>query len=323
MRIRPDWKWLSVCCFFAAGLLPAAPAFFAAEGKLLASTGEKTETLEPDLPVPIHELHGMMAGGRPLVTLGAPEISHGYELEQGSTLAILTSGGAIDEYVATDALRGYPSPSGKTIAVLKSDFSVTLWREGTETPLAFDKPVTLVAWSPDESKLCLTAYPEDWTPWKANNPESEEEFLRLIDSNLWLADLESGGVRQLTDAPGYDYSGVFTPDGRSLFFISSRAGRGAFFLMDLETSGLRQLTNLEPGSYDVPVGRSDTFVWLDKGSRLAYEAQEIGEKAVIRTFDVTSGAAQRLAPGTQPRVLDSGRLAYLDKSLNVVVTGKE
>jgi TolB protein len=67
-------------------------------------------------------------------------------------------------------------------------------------------------------------------------------------SDIFEADLDGKNLRQLTDAPGYDAEGAYSPDGKLIAFCSSRDGDPDLYVMNADGSGVRQLTN-EPG-YD-------------------------------------------------------------------------
>ena len=56
------------------------------------------------------------------------------------------------------------------------------------------------------------------------------------------------GLKRLTDSPGYDAEGSYSPDGKQIVFTSSRDGDPDLYVMDADGSNVRQLTNT-PG-YD-------------------------------------------------------------------------
>src|SRR5262249_28949603 len=53
------------------------------------------------------------------------------------------------------------------------------------------------------------------------SPDGKEIAVSL-EGALWIVDLASGGARQLTDGPGYDYQPDWSPDGRFLVYASYR-----------------------------------------------------------------------------------------------------
>ena len=66
--------------------------------------------------------------------------------------------------------------------------------------------------------------------------------------DLFEASLEGRLLRRLTEAPGYDAEGAYSPDGKQIVFCSDRDGDPDLYIMDVESGTTRQLTN-EPG-YD-------------------------------------------------------------------------
>ncbi|MBI4246497.1 MAG: PD40 domain-containing protein [Candidatus Rokubacteria bacterium] len=65
---------------------------------------------------------------------------------------------------------------------------------------------------------------------------------------IFTADLDGGGLRRLTDNPGYDAEGAVSPDGRRIVFTSLRGGDLDLYMMDADGGNVRRLTD-EPG-YD-------------------------------------------------------------------------
>jgi TolB protein len=63
---------------------------------------------------------------------------------------------------------------------------------------------------------------------------------------IFAADLDGHHLRRLTDSPGYDAEGAYTPDGKHIVFCSNRGGNPNLFVMDADGSHVRQLTNF-PG----------------------------------------------------------------------------
>ena len=67
-------------------------------------------------------------------------------------------------------------------------------------------------------------------------------------SDIYEIDVDGGGLRALTDAPGYDAEGSYSSDGRQIVFTSNRDGDPDLYVMNADGSNVRQLTNA-PG-YD-------------------------------------------------------------------------
>jgi dipeptidyl aminopeptidase/acylaminoacyl peptidase len=80
------------------------------------------------------------------------------------------------------------------------------------------------------------------------------------NSDLWLQPLAGGEPRRIAADPASDTRPRFSPDGRSLAFLSTREGPSQVFVLDLAAGEPRKLTSLATGV--------DAFEWLGPG-RLA------------------------------------------------------
>jgi len=78
--------------------------------------------------------------------------------------------------------------------------------------------------------------------------------------DLFVADLDGGGLRRLTDAPGYDAECSYSPDGRSILFVSDRDGDPDIYVCDADGGNVRQLTD-QPG-YDGGPFFSPDGLWI-------------------------------------------------------------
>ena len=66
-------------------------------------------------------------------------------------------------------------------------------------------------------------------------------------ARIWLADVAAGESRQLTQGPGSDRSPRWSPDGRTLAFISSRQGGPQIWLLSPAGGEARKLTAIADG----------------------------------------------------------------------------
>ncbi|MFN0056140.1 MAG: TolB family protein [Planctomycetales bacterium] len=60
---------------------------------------------------------------------------------------------------------------------------------------------------------------------------------------LYTVNFDGTGLKRLTDSPGYDAEGSYSPDGRQIVFTSSRDGDPDIYVMNADGTGVRQLTN--------------------------------------------------------------------------------
>jgi Tol biopolymer transport system component len=60
---------------------------------------------------------------------------------------------------------------------------------------------------------------------------------------LYVVNFNGTGMKRLTDSPGYDAEGSYSPDGKQIVFTSSRDGDPDIYVMDADGSNVRQVTN--------------------------------------------------------------------------------
>jgi dipeptidyl aminopeptidase/acylaminoacyl peptidase len=63
-------------------------------------------------------------------------------------------------------------------------------------------------------------------------------------TDLWLVNADGSGARQLTSHPDSDNQPVWAPDGRSLFFLSSRGGSSQVWRLPIDGGEPQQVTKL-------------------------------------------------------------------------------
>jgi len=91
-------------------------------------------------------------------------------------------------------------------------------------------------------------------------------------SAIWLVPADGGDPVQLTRGAGRDSAPRWSPDGRSLAFVSDRDGRpGQLYLLPLAGGEPRRLTSLPGGA--------GAAVWSPDGTRLAFCARVAKEAA--------------------------------------------
>jgi len=76
-------------------------------------------------------------------------------------------------------------------------------------------------------------------------------------THLWLMDIDGGNPRQITNNAKGESTPRFSPDGKSLLFISSRDGNSSLYLMPMTGGEARRLTNISTSIAD-PVWSPDS-----------------------------------------------------------------
>jgi dipeptidyl aminopeptidase/acylaminoacyl peptidase len=97
----------------------------------------------------------------------------------------------------------------------------------------------------------------NWVAYTVGTPSLQEN--RGI-ARIWVAEAATGRSRQLTGGPGSDRQPRWSPDGKTLAFISTREGGPQVWLLPIGGGDARKLSSL-------PHGASDP-VWLPGGAGL-------------------------------------------------------
>src|SRR2546426_691741 len=114
-------------------------------------------------------------------------------------------------------------------------------------------------------------------------------------------DAHGSHVRLLVDAPTDELAPIWSPDGRSIAFVSNAKGDvdGELWAADADGSHRRRL-------HEGPVTFAD---WSPDGTRIAFSGPVSGEHRVS-VLDIASGETTDLGPGELPRWSpDGARLA--------------
>ncbi len=92
------------------------------------------------------------------------------------------------------------------------------------------------------------------------NAEEDKEF-----SAIHLLDISSGQRRQMTNGKAIDAQPRWSPDGKTIAFISDRDGKSQLYAMPVDGGEARQLTTFKRG-----IGGS--FAWAPDGGAIAFSA---------------------------------------------------
>ena len=97
--------------------------------------------------------------------------------------------------------------------------------------------------------------------WAAYTVATPDMDANRNASNVWLAPISGGQSAQLTQS-GHDSSPVWSPDGKSIAFLSSRSGNSQVYLLSMEGGEAHQFTHLSTGA--------DLVKWSPDGKTIAF-----------------------------------------------------
>jgi Tol biopolymer transport system component len=136
-------------------------------------------------------------------------------------------------------------------------------------------------------------YRELYLPQLTSGPSSlgwgpgSEELVYSMAGALWRQRLDSTEARQLTDGAGYDYEPDWSPDGKSVVYVSYQKDAMELWLLDLGTGKSRQLTsagavNVEPR-------------WSPDGKKLVWVSTQYHGRFHIFAGEIENGALKNVA----------------------------
>lgn len=96
-----------------------------------------------------------------------------------------------------------------------------------------------------------------WVAYTVSTPSLQDN--RNV-SRVWIAEVATGRSRQLTGGPGSDRQPRWSPDGKTLAFISTREGGAQVWVLPIAGGDARKISNLSEGASDP--------LWLPDGSGL-------------------------------------------------------
>ena len=113
-----------------------------------------------------------------------------------------------------------------------------------------------------------------WVAYTVSTPSLQDN--RNV-SRVWVAEVATGKTRQVTNGPGSDRQPRWSPDGKTLAFISTREGGAQVWVMPIAGGDARKVSSLADGAGDP--------LWLPGGSGLLVRSdikwpaqQEIDER---------------------------------------------
>ena len=96
-----------------------------------------------------------------------------------------------------------------------------------------------------------------WVAYTVSTPSLQDN--RNV-SRVWVAEVATGKTRQVTNGPGSDRQPRWSPDGKTLAFISTREGGAQVWVMPIAGGDARKVSSLADGAGDP--------LWLPGGSGL-------------------------------------------------------
>jgi TolB protein len=136
------------------------------------------------------------------------------------------------------------------------------------------------------------------------------EFPETMD--IFTADSDGRDLKRLTDTPGYDAEGSYSPDGSQIIFTSFRDGDGEIYIMDSSGKNPRRITHAK--GYD-----GGPFFSPD-GRRIIYRSDRKGNDLLQVYMNNPEGTAERAL--TQNEFVNWGPYWHPDGTHMIYATSK-
>ena len=266
--------------FLVAALAPLALA-----PQVMAQAGERR-------PVQVDDYFALRYPGSPQVSpdgrwLAYTVSSQDLESDSRSTATwLIPVAGGEPRLAAKSAWHPRWSPDGKLLSFLSSrnDSGTQVYtldiRGGEGMQLTdIERGVEAYEWSPDGSKLALIIRDKDpdpdSIPWVIDRVRFKQDYVGYLNrqrGHLYVYDIGSKNLTQLTGGDYEDYSPAWSPDGRRIAFVSNRtaepdlSSNTDIWLVRPDTPHDQQ----EPVRVTTNPGTDSSPIWHPDGKRIAY-----------------------------------------------------
>ncbi len=184
-------------------------------------------------------------------------------LSRGGVFSAPASGGPARQEVpappAGEITSAAWSPDGETIAYVKGDSLLLRDRSGSRRALAQIREVALCVWSPNGELIACAA-------GNAQYLKPGLTLGNLSPSRIVVTRVKDGAVLAASDSSSVNQSPIWSPDGRSLYFVSNRHGSNDVYAVPIARTGEAAAA---PMRLTTGLGAQSISLSAD-GKRLAY-----------------------------------------------------
>ena len=112
-----------------------------------------------------------------------------------------------------------------------------------------------------------------WVLFTMNTVSIEEN---KGNTDLYLVPLTGGAVKQLTTSKSADFSGRWSPDGKTIAFLSTRDGAPQIYTIDVSGGEAKKLTDLKQGA--------SNFAWSPDGGYFSFTSDVKVAKSYVENY---------------------------------------
>src|SRR5215204_1941355 len=134
----------------------------------------------------------------------------------------------------------------------------------------------------NETKLPFTAGNLDWSPDGSKVIYQSGK----VNSEIYLYVLATGAISEIVTNPSFESDASFSPDGKSMVFVSDRDGNAEIYSRDLDGTAIRRLTN-HPAHDEFPTFSPD-------GTQIVFNSNREDENFDIYLMNADGTGVRRL-----------------------------
>jgi Tol biopolymer transport system component len=253
--------------------------------------GGEPLNLTSNLPDPVHHWPRWSPNGTLIAFVTTPRDAP--TLFNGHSIQVIPSSGGTPRQIASGGRFGHTwSPNGKSVAFIRNNgINIAALDESAPNLIANLTAPHSISWSPDGR----------WIAYVSGNFEllfSSTQLGNIAPSSIGLLPVAGGEPHELTDKLTANSSPVWSPDSKSILFLSNRGGSRDVFQLKLSDAGiplgepLRLTTGLNALSIDLSTdGKQLVYLtFLRKGNLWSIPIPETGPVSVALAQQLTSGS---------------------------------
>ena len=222
-----------------------------------------------------------LGDGRGLIVIAAENMGDS-SAGTDSQIWYMTYPGGETRKITTD-LNGYSDTSlgltadSRSIVAAQEDSSARIWLTTLDRSSAITKTASQITSGKFEGRSGLS-----WTP------DGRIVYVTKVgdDEDVWIMNGDGTGQKQLTDDAAFDDTPVVSPDGRLIYFTSTRTGIQQIWQMEMDGRNPKQLTQGTSISYDLncsPDGKWVAFSSWKSGTLAIWKMPANGGEPVRLT----------------------------------------
>jgi Tol biopolymer transport system component len=176
----------------------------------------------------------------------------------------------------------------------RRSFEISAGEKASKSKLLFIGSNNLFLWTEDQGIKPLTSFDKKDNLSDASWSPDGQKIVFTKAADLWLLDVPSNKLTQLTKQPTLDYMGAWSPDGKTIAFTTRRNGTEEIYSIRPDGSELTNLSRHPKPDADVKNGDFKP-IWSPDGREIMFSSRRNGYSDVF-IVNVENGELREVAP---------------------------